>query len=581
MDSIIQKRIEQWQKPPFDDATIHEVTQLVEQKNEKELYERFYTSLEFGTGGLRGIIGAGTNRMNIYTVGMATQGLANYIVQKGNAAKGVVIAYDSRRMSDVFSKEAASILAANGIKVYLFKDIMPTPICSFAIRHFQATAGIVITASHNPPEYNGYKVYWDDGGQVVPPQDKEIIEEVAKIQDITQIKKMDFNDAIAQNMILTVGDEIIDVYAEKLSRVRFKSDELSPIHIVYTPLHGTGYRIVPRILATFGFANVHIVEKQAIPNGDFPTVKSPNPEEPEALTMAIELAQRINADIVLATDPDADRMGVAFKDDNGQYVLINGNQIGSMLLYYILLRLREQNRLPENGFVVKTIVTTDLQQEIANYFNVTIENVLTGFKWIAKKMKDYEGWRTFIFGGEESYGYLPLDFVRDKDAVSSCYFFAEMAHWLYTQKKSLKDFLYEIYSRFGYYGEKLVSLTLKGVEGIQKIESIMRHFRNNPPTQFAQTRVHSILDVKQGILTDLTDGKTTTVDLPSSDVLQFTLENGARLTMRPSGTEPKIKFYFSSCKKGTNIPQLEKEVAQYNETLANELLKMIEPIIKN
>ncbi|HOJ28062.1 MAG TPA: phospho-sugar mutase [Spirochaetota bacterium] len=579
MDITIQKRIEQWQNPPFDTSTIQEIKQLVAQNNEKELYERFYTTLEFGTGGLRGIIGAGTNRMNIYTVGMATQGLANYIVHQGNAAKGVVIAYDSRRMSDVFSKEAASILAGNGIKVYLFKDIMPTPICSFAIRHYNATAGIVITASHNPPEYNGYKVYWEDGGQVVPPQDKEIIREVSKIQDITQIKKMNFDEAIAHGIILLVGDEIIESYAQKLSQVRFKSDELSPIHIVYTPLHGTGYRIVPQILKTSGFPNVHIVEQQAIPDGNFPTVKSPNPEEPEALTQAIELAQQINADIVLATDPDADRMGVAFKDDNGQYMLINGNQIGSMLLYYILLRLQQLNKLPKNGFVVKTIVTTDLQQEIARHFNVTIENVLTGFKWIAKKMKDYEKSHVFIFGGEESYGYLPLDFVRDKDAVSSCYFFAEMAHWLHSHNKTLKDFLYEIYTQFGYYNEKLVSLTLKGVEGIQKIESIMKHFRSNPPKQLAGTTVTAILDVKQGTLTDVMSGTTKAVDLPASDVLQFTLENGSKVTMRPSGTEPKIKFYFSSRKKGTDIKQLEEEVSRYNETLAKELLSTIESVI--
>ncbi|MEW6526331.1 MAG: phospho-sugar mutase [Spirochaetota bacterium] len=580
MDITIQKRIEQWQNPPFDTNTIHEIKQLVAQNNEKELYERFYTTLEFGTGGLRGIIGAGTNRMNIYTVGMATQGLANYIVHKGNAQKGVVIAYDSRRMSDVFSKEAASILAGNGIKVYLFKDIMPTPICSFAIRHYNATAGIVITASHNPPEYNGYKVYWEDGGQVVPPQDKEIINEVSKIQDIAQIKKMNFDKAIVNGIITLVGDEIIEIYAQKLSQVRFKSDELSPIHIVYTPLHGTGYRIVPHILKISGFPNVHNVEKQAIPDGNFPTVQSPNPEEPEALTQAIELAQKINADIVLATDPDADRMGVAFKDDNGQYMLINGNQIGSMLLYYMLLRLQQLNKLPKNGFVVKTIVTTDLQQEIADHFNVTIENVLTGFKWIAKKMKDYEGSHIFIFGGEESYGYLPLDFVRDKDAVSSCYFFAEMAHWLHSHNKTLKDFLYEIYAQFGYYNEKLVSLTLKGVEGIQKIESIMKHFRSNPPKQLAGTAVTAILDVKQRTLTDVTSGTTTTVDLPASDVLQFTLDNGSKVTMRPSGTEPKIKFYFSSHKKGKDIKQLEEEVIRYNETLASELLSTIESIIK-
>ncbi|MEJ5363084.1 MAG: phospho-sugar mutase [Spirochaetota bacterium] len=580
MDITIQKRIEQWQNPPFDTNTIHEIKQLVAQNNEKELYERFYTTLEFGTGGLRGIIGAGTNRMNIYTVGMATQGLANYIVHKGNAQKGVVIAYDSRRMSDVFSKEAASILAGNGIKVYLFKDIMPTPICSFAIRHYNATAGIVITASHNPPEYNGYKVYWEDGGQVVPPQDKEIISEVSKIQDITQIKKMNFDEAIAHGIISLVGDEIIEIYAQKLSQVQFKSNELSPIHIVYTPLHGTGYRIVPHILKISGFPNVHIVEKQAIPDGNFPTVKSPNPEEPEALTQAIELAQHINADIVLATDPDADRMGVAFKDDNGQYMLINGNQIGSMLLYYMLLRLQQLNKLPKNGFVVKTIVTTDLQQKIAQHFNVTIENVLTGFKWIAKKMKDYEGSHVFIFGGEESYGYLPLDFVRDKDAVSSCYFFAEMAHWLHSHNKTLKDFLYEIYTQFGYYNEKLVSLTLKGVEGIQKIDSIMKHFRSNPPKQLAGTTVTAILDVKQRTLTDVMKGITTTVDLPESDVLQFILDNGSKVTMRPSGTEPKIKFYFSSCKKGKDIKQLEGEVTRYNETLASELLSTIESIIK-
>ncbi len=580
MDITIQKRIEQWQNPPFDTTTIHEIKQLVAQNNEKELYERFYTTLEFGTGGLRGIIGAGTNRMNIYTVGMATQGLANYIVHKGNAQKGVVIAYDSRRMSNVFSKEAAAILAGNGIKVYLFTDIMPTPICSFAIRHYNATAGIVITASHNPPEYNGYKVYWEDGGQVVPPQDKEIITEVSKIQDIAQIKKMSFDEAIAHGIISLVGNEVIDIYAQKLLQVQFKSNELSPIHIVYTPLHGTGYRIVPHILKKSGFPNVHIVEKQAIPDGNFPTVKSPNPEEPEALTQAIELAQHINADIVLATDPDADRMGVAFKDDNGQYMLINGNQIGSMLMYYMLLRLQQQNKLPENGFVVKTIVTTDLQQEIAHHFNVTIENVLTGFKWIAKKMKDYEGSHVFIFGGEESYGYLPLDFVRDKDAVSSCYFFAEMTHWLHSHNKTLKDFLYEIYTQFGYYNEKLVSPTLKGVEGIQKIQSIMKHYRSNPPGKLAGTTVTAILDVKQGTLTDVIKGTTTAVDLPASDVLQFTLDNGSKVTMRPSGTEPKIKFYFSSHKKGKDIKQLEEEVTRYNETLAGELLNTIESIIK-
>ena len=577
MNNEIAARIQQWQQPPFDSETIHEINQLVQQNNEKELYERFYTNLEFGTGGLRGIIGAGTNRMNIYTVGMATQGLANYILQKGSAAQGVVIAYDSRRMSDVFSKEAASILAANGITVYLFSDITPTPICSYAIRYFKATSGIVITASHNPPEYNGYKVYWNDGGQVVPPQDKEIIDEVQKINAITQIKKIDFHQAAGNKLIQLVGNEIINSYADKLSKVIFKSQELSPINIVFTPLHGTGYKIVPMILQKFGFTNVHVVEKQANPDGNFPTVASPNPEEPEALTMAIALAKTINADIVLATDPDADRMGVAFKDTNGEYTLINGNQIGSMLLYYILLQRQHHNRLPRNSFVVKTIVTTELQQAIADQFNVSMENVLTGFKWIAKKIREYEHTHTFIFGGEESYGYLPLDFVRDKDAVSSCYFFAEMTHWLHKQNKTLNDFLDEIYTTFGYYNEKLVSLTLKGVEGIEKIKIIMKHFRSNPPQQFAGIKVVSILDGKAGIV-DIARGATKKTNLPPSDVLQYSLENGSKVTMRPSGTEPKIKFYFSSCKQVDDIKQAAQEVNHCNSKLADELLHTIKTI---
>ena len=582
MNVVIQKRIDEWTKKPFSPDTIDEIKELLNSNNEKELTDRFYTNLEFGTGGLRGVIGAGTNRMNVYTVGMATQGLANYIVSKNKIDKGIVIARDSRRKSDVFAKEAASILAGNGIKVYFFDDITPTPLCSFAIRELGTVSGIVITASHNPPEYNGYKVYWDDGGQVVPPQDTEIIEQVKMIDSIQKINKADFDAAVKDGMIVILGNDIIELYIKKLEKTALREKAESSLKIVYTPLHGTGYRIIPDTLKYFGFTNIHPVKEQSIPDGNFPTVKYPNPEEKEALTLSLELAEKINADIIMATDPDADRIGVGFKDNNDKYVLINGNQMGVMLEYYLLSRLKEANKLPANCAIIKTVVTTDLQEEIADSFNCKAENVLTGFKWIAEKLKQYDETndRTFIFGGEESYGYLPVNFVRDKDAVSSCYFFTEMADWLYGKGITLYDFLNEIYLKYKFYLEDLYSLTLKGQDGMEKINEIMKEFRLNAPAEFSGIDIVKIADIEMLMEKDLISGSEKSINLPKSNVLQFFLIDGSKITMRPSGTEPKIKFYFSVNEKvhKDNIDDTKLKLKEKIELLKKDLIAKVEKI---
>ncbi len=580
MDPIIQKRVEEWTRPPFDENTIGEIKALAEGNNVKELTERFHATLEFGTGGLRGILGAGTNRMNIYTVGMAAQGLANYIIRMGRQDSGVVIACDSRRMSDLFRDETASIMAGNGIRAYVFDDITPTPLCSYAIRKLNAVSGVVITASHNPPEYNGFKAYWDDGGQVVPPHDKAIIGEVNAIESIAHIKKMDFEEGKKRGLITIIGDDIRGAYLAELEKKALRKPGNSGIKIVYSPLHGTGYRIVPEVLSHFGFKNVFPVKEQSIPDGKFPTVKYPNPEERAALEMSLTLARETGADIILATDPDADRMGVGFRDEKGDYILINGNQIGTMLEYYLLKRLSEENRLPEDAAVIKTIVTTDLQEEIAKSFGCRTENVLTGFKWIAMKMKEYEenGGGSFVFGGEESYGYLPVDFVRDKDAVSACYFFAEMTDWLQSKGLTLNDFLNEIYLKHHLYLEDLHSLTLKGLEGMEKIGAIMDSFRAAPPKEFAGTPVTCVSDIKSLTMKDLKSGGEFPMEgLPKSDVLQFFLEDGAKITMRPSGTEPKIKFYFSVKEKvdASGIAEgkqsLKKKIEMYRASLLEKV----------
>ena len=548
MDTAIQKRIDEWTREPYDEKTRKEIRELAAAKNEPELTDRFYTTLEFGTGGLRGVIGAGTNRMNVYTVGMATQGLSNYIIKQGGQKKGVVIARDSRRFSDIFAREAAAILAGNGISVFLYEDITPTPLASFAVRHLGAISGVVITASHNPPEYNGYKVYWDDGGQIIPPHDSLIIKEVGLIDSIGKIKKIDFDRGVSSGMIRFIGDEIVDAYLKELEKSALRPISASGVKIAYTPLHGTGYLIIPRMFRHFGFNEVTLQEEQSRPDGGFPTVSYPNPEEPDAMRLVTELARKVDADILMATDPDADRMGIGFRDADGAYVLINGNQIGTMLEYYLLSRSRENGTLGKNAAVIKTIVTTELQREIAEGFKCKIFDVLTGFKWIAAKMKEFDedGSASFLFGGEESYGYLPVGFVRDKDAVSSCYFFAEMTDWLKGRKMTLQDFLDEIYINHALYLEDLSSLTLKGIEGTEKIGLMMERFRKTPPADFCGIAVARVADIKNLVEKDIAGGSERKITgIPPSNVLQFFLTDGSKITMRPSGTEPKIKFYFS------------------------------------
>jgi len=581
MTDLIRQRIAEWTNPPFDDETINEIKSLA--SNEAELTDRFYTTLEFGTGGLRGVMGAGTNRMNIHTVGAATQGLANYIIAKGKADRGVVVSYDSRRMSDTFAKDTAAILAANGIKAYLFDDIMPTPLCSFAIRELGAVSGVMITASHNPPEYNGYKCYWDDGCQVVPPDDKAIIAEVNKVTSITMIKRIDFREALAKKLIIMIGEDILVKYIARLEKAALRKKSPSNAKIVYTPLHGTGYKVMPRVLAHFGFDNIHLEKAQSIPDGNFPTIKSPNPEEKAALELAVTLAKQIDAEILLATDPDADRMGVGIKDGKGGYLLINGNQIGTMLEYYLLSRMKAENKIPANGKIVKTIVTTELQAEIAKSFGIAIDDVLTGFKWIGLKMKEYEEHKsgTFIFGGEESYGYLPVEFVRDKDAISACYFFCEMTDWLLAQNRTLLDFLDEIYLNNRLYLEDLKSLTLKGQDGMEKIKEIMQTFRSSAPKALAGISVSRVDDIKNLTRTDCSTGSVSKIEgLPSSDVLQFFLADGSKITMRPSGTEPKIKFYFSVCKKVSRetLVSSKTELQEIIEKMKKDLVDMAERI---
>ena len=564
MDQKILERAQAWLTDQYDEETRRKVQYLID-NDPNELTESFYRNLEFGTGGLRGIMGVGTNRMNIYTVAMATQGFANYIkkMNPGVTDLRVAIAYDCRNNSPAFANITADVMSANGIKVFIFDCLRPTPELSFAVRELHCHAGVMVTASHNPKEYNGYKAYWNDGGQLVSPHDKNVIAEVEKILDPSMV-----NFKRKPELITVLGEDFDDIYLNKVFDLSLSLDLIKKhkdLKIVYTPIHGTGRRLVPEILKRKGFENVYCVEEQMVVDGDFPTVKSPNPEEPAAMALAVKKAQEINADLVLATDPDADRVGVAVKNEKGDFILLNGNQAASVFLYYLLTRWNELGKLTGKEFVVKTIVTTELLFEIAKKYNVDRYDVLTGFKYIADKILELEGKKQFIGGGEESYGYLAGDFVRDKDAVIATSLLAEAMAWATEQGKTFYELLCDIYREFGLYKEKLVSLTKKGISGTEEIKALMAKFRNTPPTEIAGEKVVEVRDYKILESKDLLTGKVTPINLPKSDVLQFFTETGSKISVRPSGTEPKIKFYFGM--KGKIEGSIEESMARLDEKL--------------
>jgi phosphoglucomutase len=539
----IRKKAESWLGEEFNDETREEVRGMLG-KDEKKLIDAFYQDLEFGTGGLRGIMGAGTNRMNIYTLGMATQGFSNYIKKQcGSKGIKVAIAYDCRNNSRYFAETTADIFSANGFEVYLFESLRPTPELSFAIRHYKCHSGVVITASHNPPEYNGYKAYWNDGGQVVAPHDTGIIDEVRKIKSVREIRF----ERKSEKIIL-IGKETDQLFLREVLKMSINPDvirKFSDIGIVYTPIHGSGSMLVPPALKMFGFTNIISVPEQDINDGNFPTVKSPNPEEPDALKLAIAKAVEKGAELVMATDPDADRLGIAVKNKKGEFILLNGNQTGVILIWYILSQFSERKKYKGNEYIIKTIVTSDLIERIAEGFNVEYFNVLTGFKFFAELIRENEGKKKYIGGGEESYGFLPGEYVRDKDAVASCALVAETAAWAKSTGKSLFDLLLDIYVKYGFYKEILINIVRKGKEGGEEIKKMMTGYRNNPPEKINNSRIIKIDDYEKQISHDILNGTHTAIDLIKSDVLQFFLEDGTKISVRPSGTEPKIKFYFS------------------------------------
>ena len=543
IEEQISARAQKWLDGDFDEETKKQVRYLFEH-DETGLTDAFYRDLEFGTGGLRGIMGAGTNRMNRYTVGMATQGLANYLKKTYPREKELrmAIAYDSRNNSKLFATTAAEVLSANHIRVFLFNELRPTPVLSFAVRELNCHSGIVITASHNPKEYNGYKVYWKDGGQLVAPHDTNVILEVQQIANIDDVKWSG-----DKALIETIGKNIDDIYVNRVKGLSLSQDAIKrqkKMRIVYTPIHGTGITLVPRCLAEFGFENVSIVEAQAVPDGNFPTVVSPNPEEADAMNLALQQAKKLDADIVLATDPDADRVGVAVKNQHGEFVLLNGNQTASVLIYYLISKWKENGKITGKEYIVKTIVTSELLKDIAVKNGVGCYDVLTGFKFIAEMIHSLEGNKTFIGGGEESYGYLVGDFVRDKDAVIACCMIAEAAAWAADRGKSFFELLIEMYVEFGLYKEKLKSVTKKGKTGAEEIQAMMVSYRNSPPVKIAHQPVVEIRDYLLRKITNLQQGTEHKIEMPKSDVIQFFLADGSKITVRPSGTEPKIKFYF-------------------------------------
>lgn len=541
---------EQWCTDSIFDAQTKAELQAIA-GNEKEIEDRFYKNLSFGTGGLRGVIGAGTNRMNVYTVTKATQGLANYIKKQGGEEKGVAIAFDSRNMSVEFSEKTALCLNANGIKTYRFETLRPTPELSFALRELGCIAGIVITASHNPPEYNGYKVYWEDGAQITAPKDKEIIAEVNAVTDFASIKMMERKEAEEKGLFHVIGQEIDDRYMEELKKLVLSPDAIKrmadSLKIVYTPLHGTGNLPVRRVLSELGFTNVQVVPEQELPDGNFPTVSYPNPEDPKAFTLALELAEKTGADLVLATDPDADRLGVYAKDTKtGEYISFTGNMSGLLIAEYELSVRRELGKLPENGALVKTIVSSDMADEISKEYGVDVIEVLTGFKYIGEQIKFFEqtGSHTYLFGYEESYGCLVGTHARDKDAVVAVMALCEAAAYYKEKGLTLWDQMLDIYEKYGYYKEDLVSITMKGVDGAERIQKILSDMRSNPLQKIGDYKVLALRDYEADTRLELASGKVTPTGLPKSNVLYYELERGAWCCVRPSGTEPKVKFYM-------------------------------------
>lgn len=539
----ILEKANSWLSEIYDEETRKKVAHLI-QKDPAELTESFYRDLEFGTGGLRGIMGVGTNRMNIYTVGMATQGFSNYIKNQFSDAEEikVAVAHDSRNNSRLFAETTSKIFSSNGFKVFLFEDLRPTPELSFAIRHFGCQGGVVITASHNPKEYNGFKAYWNDGGQLISPHDKNVI---AEVQKITSVDSIDFN-GIPEN-IITVGREFDAIYIDRIKALSLSPEVVkrnSAMKIVYTPIHGTGVELVPMALKAYGFENIISIPEQNIVSGDFPTVVSPNPEEPAAMSMALLKAKETNADLVMATDPDADRVGIGVRNSEGEFILLNGNQAATLLIYYLITKWKENGKLTGKEYIVKTIVTSEILKDIADSFNVICYDVLTGFKYIADIILKLEGKQQFIGGGEESYGYLAGDFVRDKDAVMSCVLLAETAAWAREQGKTMYELLIDIYMKHGLYKESLISIVKKGKEGSEQIQRMMDGFRQSPPKELGGSSVVCIKDYELQKSVDLITGKETPIDLPKSNVLQLFTDDGSKISIRPSGTEPKIKFYF-------------------------------------
>lgn len=570
-----KKTYEEWlANPYFDAATKAELESIKD--NENEIKERFYADLEFGTAGLRGIIGAGTNRMNIYTVRKATQGLANYICKEGKQAKGVAIAFDSRRMSPEFADEAALCLAANGIKAYVFESLRPTPELSYAVRKLGCIAGINITASHNPPEYNGYKVYWEDGAQITPPHDTGIMSEVKAVTDYNTVKTMLKDEAQKAGLYETVGAAIDDSYIEEL-KTQVRHPEIikevqKDITIVYTPLHGTGNIPARRVLKELGFENVFVVPEQELPDGEFPTVSYPNPEAEEAFALALKLAKEKDADLVLATDPDADRLGVYVKDaKSGEYITLTGNMSGCLLAEYEISQIKELKGLPADGALIKTIVTTNMADAIAKYYNVKLIEVLTGFKYIGQQILGFEqkGEGTYLFGFEESYGCLIGTHARDKDAIVATMALCEAAAYYKTKGKTLWDAMIDMYERYGYYKDEVKSITLKGIEGLQKIQDIMNTLRENTPSEIGGYKVLSARDYKKDTIKNMETGEVTTTGLPSSNVLYYDLSDSAWLCVRPSGTEPKIKFYYGV--KGNSL----EDAAAKSEALGSQVVEKI------